>query len=342
MLLGGAFPQSQRLIEQAPSESIAPHLRAGVWSKKQGTLWTAGVGEYEVFDLASITKVLCTTTLLALLVDRGWVSIQDPIKKYLKDYPDDQLLVRHCLSHTGGLPAWLPFYEMQKKSGLKQAVCEAQREFPIGERVVYSDLSFLLLGFVIEEIVQESLDSIFDQWIRIPAGLRQTRFGPIPFEQRKKIAPTENSLTRGQIQGIVHDDNCLAFGEVSGHAGLFGTVEDLFLWLDFWNRGGISKTTRQLFWTEELLSSGEHRGEGSRRALGFDMPQGEQPSFGKYFSKQSIGHLGFTGTSIWFDPVLEVGVALLTNRVNPTRDNIKIREFRTRFHESVYREISRK
>jgi CubicO group peptidase (beta-lactamase class C family) len=218
---------------------------------------------------------------------------------------------------------------------MRELVLAARPEVPPDTRTVYSDLSFLILGFVLEEILQLPLDEAVQRFVWKPMRLkaffkrtdRSIDLGRLP-----DVAATENSQWRGGVlQGQVHDDNCWAMGGYGGHAGAFGTVEDVLRFARALAAGFLSPTTLKAQWTRVPQPP------GCERTLGWDTPsqQGGEPSASTAFSPLSVGHLGFTGTSLWIDPPAGVAVALLTNRVHPSRENILIRGFRPRFHQLI-------
>jgi CubicO group peptidase (beta-lactamase class C family) len=315
-----------------------------------------------IYDLASLTKPLATVTSVLLLVQRAKVALEDPAQQVLAELegtPIGQATVRDLLTHRSGLPGWRPFYErldarsiIPELSGgnqpVKQHVLEMIRDEPLiysrGERSVYSDLGFMLLGFLVERLSAMALDLWYQEVIARPLGADPLTFCPATGRAQSsidlsRIAPTEQDEWRNRlVRGEVHDENAAAMGGVAGHAGLFGTAESVLAVSGAWLRayhGGVSILDK------ELVRQFTRRQEPASRsswALGWDTPSAPSSS-GSYFSERSFGHLGYTGTSLWIDPLCELEVVLLSNRVHPSRKNEKIKAFRPHIHDLVYREF---
>jgi len=274
-----------------------------------------------IFDLASLTKVVATTSMAMALYEEGKLDIDEKVCTYLPEFRggDRELVtVRHFLAHSSGLPAWVDLYKRARgKEAFLKHICRLPLEAPPGTRTVYSDMGMILLGAALERISGEPLDAFCRRRTFDPLGMHDTLFNP-PFHLRHRIAPTEVVPERGGvIWGEVHDENAWAMGGVAPHAGLFGTAGDLFKFAQMLLDGGIYGG-RRLF-REETVRLFTRRTPGSTRALGWDTPSEGGPS-GKYFSPSSFGHTGFTGTSLWADPERNLVVVLLTNRVHPTRE----------------------
>jgi len=319
-----------------------------------------------IYDLASLTKPLVTVTSILLLVQGGKLLLDDPIEKYLVELngsPIGQATVRDLLSHTSGLPGWRPLYERLKGKGvakgqgspsvLRLAVLQIIRDEPLiyrkGERSLYSDLGFILLGLAIERITELTLDGHYQKTVVEPLSAHPLRFAPLgegvsgnytnSAVQRSMIAPTEWDDWRGRLLcGEVHDENAAAMGGVAGHAGLFGTAESVLAVTGSWIQAYRGRSS--ILHGELVREFTMKRSElpQSSWALGWDTPS-TLSSSGTYFSQQSFGHLGYTGTSIWIDPVKELEVVLLSNRVHPSRKNELIRAFRPKVHDLVSREL---
>ena len=320
-----------------------------------------------IYDLASLTKPLATVTSVLLLIQRAKVALEDPVQQVLAELegtPIGQATVRDLLTHCSGLPGWRPLYErldagamVPRLSGgnqpVKQHVLKMIRDEPLiygrGERVVYSDLGFMLLGFLVERLTGMELDLWCEEAIIRPLRAEPLMFCPTagrtqlgvarPIVDASRIAPTEQDEWRNRLLcGEVHDENAAAMGGVAGHAGLFGTAESVLAVSGAWLRGyhgGESILDRELvrqFTTRQPSSS------RSSWALGWDTPSAPSSS-GSCFSERSFGHLGYTGTSLWIDPLCELEVVLLSNRVHPTRRNEKIKVFRPRIYDLAYREF---
>lgn len=291
-----------------------------------------------LYDLASLTKVIATTTMAMILVDEGKLDLDRPVRDFLPDFHGpgkDAVTVRHLLTHSSGLPAVAPLYkEIQGKKAYLQHIQAMDLEYPPGSRSVYSDLGIILLGEILEQTAGQSLETFVRERVLDPLGMRDTMFRP-PAKLRPRVAPTEFDPWRGRlIQGEVHDENTFALGGIAPHAGLFGTAPDLARFAQMLLTGQriVSRKTIDLF---------THRAgiPNSDRALGWDTKSAEGSSAGTLFSRRSFGHTGFTGTSIWMDPERNLFVILLTNRVHPTRENNLIREVRPAVADAVVRAL---
>ena len=317
-----------------------------------------------IFDLASLTKPLATTLGIMLLVNEKKVHLDDQITRYLPTFANTAIKIRHLLNHTSGLPAWKPYYEgviqcvdsgrtgFDGSRSAKSYILEkVHREAPSGEpgtQARYSDLGFIVLGEIIETISGSNLDVFFHERISQPLKLRSTSFLDLTQFPRwriqlreDEIAPTELCPWRKKVLcGEVHDDNAFAMGGVAGHAGLFSSARDIHIIvakLDRCLRAGDSFLSQGLvheFFTKD--DSVPH----STHALGWDTPAPENSSSGIHFSSRSVGHLGFTGTSLWWDLEKNCHVILLTNRVHPNRNNEKIKQFRPKIYDLIMQAIN--
>ncbi len=306
------------------------------------------------FDLASLTKPLATTLAIMKLVDQGKVHPDQPLGDLLrKPVPPDKAVItlRFLLAHCAGLSSWEPFYlELadQKRRMRKVLLREQLLKMPLksvpGEKTVYSDLGFMILEWVVEELTGNTLPQFLDHYFLRPLSLEKALFlGGIPPQCiATRFAATENCPWRKRIlQGEVHDENAWALGGYSGHAGLFGTAEGVYALADLLRKHfhGVRKdyfqptTVRAFFEKQQLVA-------GSTWALGWDTPSPLNSSAGNHFSPGSVGHLGFTGTSLWMDLHHDVVVILLTNRIHPSRQNTAIRAFRPRLHNLVMEQLS--
>jgi CubicO group peptidase (beta-lactamase class C family) len=296
-----------------------------------------------IFDLASLTKPLATTTAILLLVDEGAVELDAPVAKYLPLFSErgkEAITIRHLLSHSSGLKPWRAYHEIflqkERKTGetligspeARASVIERTiRSAPVhepGEAAVYGDLDFIVLGAVIEAVGGQRLDDFCREKIFEPLEMSDTFFIPIgrdakplPGPTKRRIAATENCPWRDRVLwGEVHDPNASVMGGVAGHAGLFSTVDDVLKFgriiIDVWHgrSDALPREPLRQFLTRQNLPV------SSDWALGWDTPTEGASSSGKHFSKNSVGHLGFTGTSLWIDLDREVAIALLTNRVH--------------------------
>jgi CubicO group peptidase (beta-lactamase class C family) len=310
------------------------------------------VDESTFFDLASLTKPLCTALVVGTLVDEGLISWDTPCLPLLGVKTGDEkkyITVRHLLQHVAGFPAYVPYYRGfpalpgadGSKSILRLILDEPLIAFP-DTACLYSDLGFILLGACIEAVTGKGLDTLFRERITDPLDLTGQLFF-LSSNSRKKpvdnVAATEDCPWRGRVlQGEVHDEHCWLMNGVAGHAGLFGTVggvQTLCTWLlDRWQGRVVCPILSRETVCRILTTRHPH---GAWR-LGFDTPTPPSSS-GRYFSPTSVGHLGFTGTSFWIDPVHDCSVVLLTNRIHPSRDNTFLKEFRPFFHDRLMERI---
>ena len=272
-----------------------------------------------IYDLASLTKVVATTSALMILYDEGKVHLDDPVSKFVPEFSGgqkDQVTVRMLLEHRSGLPAGRDLWRIaHTPAEARQAVIETPLVCAPNQCYEYSDLGADMLGFVVEAAAGEPLDQFARERVFEPLGMHDTFFRPAD-SLRSRVAPTEVAPPRGYpLQGEVHDENAYALGGVAGHAGLFSTAADLSVFAQMMLNGGeyngrrlIADSTVALFTT---------RAAGTR-ALGWDTCGGEG-SCGQYLGEDAYGHTGFTGTSLWIDPDRDMFVLLLTNRVHEAR-----------------------
>lgn len=302
------------------------------------------VSATSVFDIASLTKVIATTTAAMLLYEEGRLDLSAPVASYVPAFVANgkaDVTIRHLLTHTSGLPSFRPFHTLgyTTRDAVLDAVLSAPLARPPGSKVVYSDFGMITLMLVVEAITGQTFDAYVRANIFAPLGMDDTGFRP-PGATDTTIVPTEREATfRGRLlQGEVHDETAWLLGGVSGHAGLFSTAEDLARFGLMLVRGGrigsqrfLSEETIRLFTTRAAPSG------ATGRALGWDLksPTGYS-SAGTRFGLQSFGHTGFTGTSLWVDPEAELFVVLLSNRVYPTRDNRRHTAVRANLADAAY------
>ncbi len=310
------------------------------------------------FDLASLTKILCTTSLVIEFVQSGLIGLEDKMSKFLPGYHGrckEEISILHLLEHSSGLAAWRPYYHevsaagggsmLATHAGLEavrsMVLAEIPRNHP-GTSILYSDIGFMLLGWILELIGGKPIDDLFTK--RLASGLKHRNIFFIDLKRPaqamqvragRTFAATENCSWRGRtLIGEVHDDNAYAMGGVCGHAGLFAdiyAVADLArIWMDSYqsSKGRWDRNLVRHFWTPSKVPD-------SNRALGFDMRSSLNPSSGRFFGAKTVGHTGFTGTSLWIDPEKDLMVVLLTNRVHPRRENDAMTWFRPHLHDAV-------
>ena len=359
-LAAGAFPGAQLLV--AVRGSVAFLRSVGVRGEEPEDLGGA-VSDDTAFDLASLTKVLCTTLLAMREVDAGRLDLEarvaDLVPELLGAEPDTRraaIRVRHLLEHSAGFPAWRPYYadvgaaageppaaadSAWRRAILERALTEPLEAAP-GERVLYSDIGFLVLAAVLERGAGgRGLAERFRSEIAAPlgsgAGFRPAAEVRAPAE-RRRFAASERCPWRGRVLvGEVHDDNAWAMGGDAPQAGLFGTAEDVQAIAGELTALACARGPALGLVRPETVRRFWQRGEGvaSGRGLGWDAPAAAGSSAGRRFGSASVGHLGFTGTSLWIDPQRDLSVVLLTNRVHPSRANERIREARPRLHEAA-------
>jgi CubicO group peptidase (beta-lactamase class C family) len=298
-----------------------------------------------VFDIASVTKVVSTTAAAMLLVQRGQLDLDAPLGELLPGFVIGRgagthahhVKVRHLLAHNSGLPGYVEFFRTATSPAeLFRNCLELPLNADPGARSEYSDPGFILLGKALEVIVREPLANWVGREIFAPLGLDQTIFCP-PAAARRLIPPSEEdtSLRQRRIQGEVQDENAWLLKGAAGHAGLFSNVPDLLRFSSEILLATEADRTDALFERAIVELFAERQSpEGSSRALGWDTPSAISSS-GKHFSPRSIGHLGFTGCSLWIDLDARIVVTLLTNRTWPDRSNQAIRTLRPAFHDAV-------
>jgi CubicO group peptidase (beta-lactamase class C family) len=354
----GVFPGAVLLVREG--ERVF-YLRA--FGERQVEPQRAPMQESTIFDLSSLTKPLATGVAVMLLVRDGKVHLDDRVTRFFHNfgvYGKTHVTMRHLLCHSSGLPAVRPYYKtilQIEKRGEKvnflgsdaakefvyQQITRERPDAPAGSRAVYSDLGFILLGALVELITGTSLDRFCQERIFRPLGMRASSFIDLSMVRTRRIQPvtemiaaTERCPWRKRVLcGEVHDDNAYAMGGVAGHAGLFAAARDVDTLLcrlkacwagtdDF-----VPAAVVRQFWTRDATIP------TSTWTLGWDTPSPVGSAAGTLFSANTIGHLGFTGTSIWMDLDRDRHVILLSNRVHPSRDNNAIREFRPMIHDLI-------
>jgi CubicO group peptidase (beta-lactamase class C family) len=271
-----------------------------------------------IYDLASLTKVIGLATAAMLAVEDGRLELDAPVQRYVPAFAGpgkDRVTIRMLLAHASGLPGWRPlFRETGSRADLFSMTNGTPLDAAPGTAETYSDLGFIVLTQAIEAGYGERLDSLLARRLFQPLGMTSVRFSPPP-GMRERIAPTGHEPWRGRVlRGEVHDENAARMDGVSGHAGLFGAADDLLTFAE-WMLGQTDGRTILHEFTRR-----QHLVPGSSRALGWDTPS-PGSSAGRFLSPTSFGHTGFTGTSLWIDPEHHLAIALLSNRVHPTRDN---------------------
>ena len=378
--------RAERVLQRHVSMRTTPGA-VGLVLRRKGVVacWAVGRHTYQadalpvqvhtLYDLASVTKVVVTTTLCMLFADEGHLDLAAPVQSYLPDFVGknkDRVTVRHLLAHCSGLPAHVHLYKRERQEGRgkrqegrgerqeargereargkrreekgersmwparqREAMFDAACRLPLvyepGMGTAYSDMGFLVLGKVLETIGEGRLDVLAKQRVFEPLAMRDTLYCPSP-DLLHRIPPTERGthLRDGLVHGEVHDENAAAMGGIASHAGLFSTAGDLAKFLCAWLGAGIfpEQGTRQFTTRANIAPK-------STWALGWDTVSPGISSSGSHFSERAFGALGFTGTSVWADPIRDLGVVLLTNRVHPTRGNTQIKYLRPEFHDAI-------
>jgi len=311
---------------------------------------------HTIFDLASLTKPLATTLAVMKLIDEGQIHLDQPLASLLSmALPRDKrtLTPRLILGHSAGFVDWRPFYlklvkyrTKERKRLVRQWIIEVPLAYSPGRGCLYSDLGFIILERVIEEGAGMPMALFLERNFYEPLSLRNTflsrEFSSTRFK-KDMFAATEACPWRNEVlQGRVHDENAFALGGYSGHAGLFGTAEEVYRVVNMLREHYMGKrddflrpgTVREFFTRQDSV-------DACTRALGWDTPSAENSSSGRYFLPDSVGHLGFTGTSVWMDLQGDVIAIFLTNRVHPSRSNEKIRIFRPILHDAVMEELGK-
>jgi serine-type D-Ala-D-Ala carboxypeptidase len=295
-------------------------------------------GPDTLFDLASVTKALATTTMAMILYERGLLDLDIPVISIVGEFSGedprrDEVTLRMLLAHSSGLPAYEKlFLHARTRDELLAAVFSTPLANDPGSYAAYSDIGFILLGVALERLADEPLDRFCQREILGRLGMTHTTFNPAP-ALRPTIPPTADDKTFRHriIQGEVQDENASVLGGVAGHAGLFATAHDVATFAHTLLQGGGPVLRPE---TISLFTARESSPEGTSRALGWDTPSAPSQS-GRHLSARAYGHLGYTGTSLWIDPERRLSVTLLTNRTWPDCANHAIKQVRPRFHDAV-------
>lgn len=343
------------ILKQAVIDSVFPGAVAAV--VKDGYLiYNKGVGYYTyhkevemdtsaVFDLASVTKIMATTSAIMKLVDEKKLSLEDKFGKYFPEFNSDnkkEITVGDVLLHQAGFPASRPYVKtMHTKEEIVQAIKNEDMIYELGADYTYSDLGLILLGEIIENITGKDLNTYLRDTFYNPMNMNHTYFNPhdVNDEYLSHVVPTENDTVynRGVVKGFVHDEKAYFMGGIAGHAGLFSTTTDMARYATMILNNGhygdkqyISAETINYFTSKQSDISGRGYGFDRKSETGFT-------SAGKYSSTDTFGHLGFTGTSIWIDKDKNMAVILLTNRVHPYRSyGSKIGEIRAKVADAAF------
>ncbi len=302
------------------------------------------VDESTLYDVASLTEPLVTATMTMRLIEAGRLSLDTSAAVWVPELATpagQKIRVRDLLSHSAGFPAWRPFYEStQNRDHLISLAAREPLEYPTGTRSLYSDLGFIVLGAIVERAGGARLDNLAAAAIFADLGMTSARFVDLAQPDRQYVAPTEICPRRGLVIGEVHDDNCHAAGGILGHAGLFCTADDIsrlaaalvMSWHGEQTPGGFPPDLVRTFFAPAGVP-------GSTWRLGWDGPADHGSSAGELWPKDGVGHLGFTGCSVWIDPPRSRWVVVCTNRVHPSRDDRRITTLRPPVHDAAVRAL---
>lgn len=301
------------------------------------------VSAESIFDLASVSKVVATTSMAMVLYERGLLDLDTPVIGVVPEFADEdarrrEITCRMLLAHSSGLPAHEKLYlHAHSREELIRAAMRVPLKADPGTQAEYSDIGFIVLGLALERLAGELLDVFCRREVFGPLGMSQTGFNPPP-AWKSRIPPTADDriFRKRIIQGEVYDENASVMGGVSPQAGVFSTAFDTALFAEAMLNGGTPVVRPKIVRPETLavFTRREISPSGTSRALGWDTPSKPSQS-GKYLSQASFGHLGYTGTSLWIDPERQLSVTLLTNRTWPDGSNRAIKEVRPRFHDAV-------
>lgn len=353
--LGKTFPAAQIEVRVRGETVYAKHF--GVLDP--GNLQSQITNLQTRFDLASVSK-LFTVTAFMTLVEQARVALDQRVCEVLPEfvgeravtgYPDplqpgavvqvvpatnaradaSAVTFRNLLAHNAGLPAWLPLWQSAAREKRRDAAMRCAFAYPIGARVVYSDIGLILLGFAIEKIAGQSLDQVVRERVSAPLGLSSIGYGPLPCDN---VAPTEfYAHQQRRMCGEVHDENAWALGGVAGHAGVFGCARDVAALGEMYRRDGAALLKPETVMEMRRLQSQDG---AVRRGIGFALWSPDPGAASHPLSEQAFGHLGFTGASLWIDPTRELVIACLTNRVYYGRNNANaIGQFRVALHRAI-------
>lgn len=338
------FHKVDQFIHRMIDENQIPGAVYSVFSTKE-TLMENAIGSTHkdlhikmgldtVFDLASLTKVCATLPSIFILIDQGLIDLDDPIQRFYPEAINPNITIKHLLTHTSGFTWHIPFFKYGwTKEQVKKYILTSGA-IP-GREVTYSDLNFILLSFLVEDITGCPFDEFTTTRVFAPLGMTETGFNPA--FPKERMAPTEYRPEKSTYDwGEVHDENANHLGGVSGHAGLFSTLIDLKKYVRMLLKDGIIENGDD-FLSKAVLKTSQRNFTESlnlNRGLGWQLVDEASSPLGYFLSPKSYGHTGFTGTSFWIDPELELGVILLTNRVHISRE-VNMNRVRRLFHNVV-------
>ena len=344
------FSSIDLVVKNAISEEAFPGAVILVW-KDGKVIYEKAFGNFTyektsqkvttntIYDLASLSKVVATTTAAMICYDRKLFSLDDKVVKYIPEFGingKENITIKNLLVHNSGLPAWKKFYDRNLTANqVLNEIFSLELDYKPSEKTVYSDLGIITLGKIIEKVTFKDLDVFCKNEIFIPLQMNLTFYNPDD-SFKKLCAPTEidNYWRMKTLQGEVHDETSTMLNGVAGHAGLFSTANDIAkLIAILMNKGTLND--KQFIRQSTVEFFIKKYSDASSRAIGWDTKSETGSSAGDYFSKNSFGHTGFTGTSIWADPERNLFVVFLTNRVYPTRENGKLGKVRPELHNTI-------
>ncbi|WP_230200222.1 serine hydrolase domain-containing protein [Bacillus niameyensis] len=291
-----------------------------------------------IYDLASLTKIVATLTAMLQLLDEGFIHLKDRISRFFPSFENNgkgDITIKQLLTHTSGLPAHRPYYaENLNREQVIERICNEDLQVKPDSEVIYSDLGFILLAALIEKVVEQPFQQYVDEQIFTPLEMNDTGFN-LAFDKQRFAATEFSESLKDYKYGIVHDENAESMGGISGHAGLFSTLGDLAKYASMVENNGFYNG-KQIISSQSLKLSRENftTFDNEGRGLGWQLQSKGVSACGDLFSAMSYGHTGFTGTSIWFDPEVQLSVILLTNRVHIPHQ-LGILRLRPRLHNLI-------
>lgn len=348
------FARVFQIVQHAIEQRAFPGAALAVTHRGRLVLWkglgrftydaeSPGVSPLTIYDIASVTKVVATTTMAMLLYERGLLDLEIPVVNYFPQFAEADptkcdVTIRMLLTHSSGLPAYERLFE---RALLRHDLIDLALTTPLaaspGRRVEYSDVGFIVLGEILAQVADEKIDQFCHREIFSALDMCSTRYRP-PVEWKQQIPPTVNDTTfrRRVVQGEVHDENASVMEGVGAHAGVFSSAFDLSAFAHCMLNGGhpiLKKETVEYFTRRELFP------EGTSRALGWDTPSRPSQS-GQYLSPRAFGHLGYTGTSLWIDPERQLSITMLTNRTWPDCTAQGVKRVRPQVHDAIVEALS--
>lgn len=362
----GVFPGADLLVGRG-GEVLYRAAVGSKWAKAPEGI-NNEMSRDTVFDIAGLTGLVVTTTLIMKFVEGGKLKLEDRVSRFLQGFSvsgKSAVTVEHLLAHASGLPAWAPFYEDLVKAnganrigiltsrGARDYIYNALNRLPTkfepGERQLYSDLGLILLGELVETLSGLTLDKAAQKFLFQPLGMKSSSYVELAMIKRRgihpvkdRIAPTEECPWRKRVLcGEVHDDNAWAMGGVAGHSGMFSTASDLHLFASEMLKAfrGQSQFLRRDTIMRFFTGPAAFEAEGGYR-LGWESPNRENSMTESGLSELAVGQCGFTGCSLWLEPTVGVDVILMTNRIHPSRSNKEIRSFRPKLHSAILEALS--